>query len=111
MRRQLVRSPNRPTTGMLLSGFEAFAPAVGRMRTVAECLRVSDKRPLLHHSVSACSVALPRVRMSAGTALVKCRLAFDSMLCGYARRRRDLCSCMKMWFICSNLGSAARSAA
>ena len=82
-----------------IPAFEAFASAVGRMRTVAECLRVSDKRPLLHDSVSACSVAFPRVRMPAGSALVKCRLAFESILCGYARRRRDLYSCMKMWCI------------
>src|SRR5271166_1938932 len=103
MRRQLVRFPNRPTRGMLQFGFEAFASAVGRMRTVAECLRISDKRPLLHDSVPACSVAFPRVRMPAGSALVKCRLAFESILCGYAGRRPY--SCMKCDLSPSNLGA------
>jgi len=39
------------------------------------------------------------VRMPSGNALVKCRSALVSMLCGYARRRNALCFWMKLWFI------------
>jgi hypothetical protein len=64
--------------------------AVGRMRTVAECLRVSDKRPVVHDSISACSVAFPSVKMPSGNAFVKCRFSLESMLCRYARRHNTL---------------------
>jgi hypothetical protein len=75
--------------------FPAFE-AVGRMRTVAECLRVSDKRPVLHDSISACSVAFPSVKMPSGNAFVKCRFSLESMLCRYARRRNTLSLYTKM---------------